>query len=123
MGVPLNAHVAPSDRFSAQPWCGSQETPRQSATWLQNFEIFKMKVQNTPKILKYQNTHKIVKNTKIHQNFAHFAQFPNFGAKVSRDFWGFEAFSPYFSSRSWKMLKNAALVVEIGVDTADILAF
>ena len=34
-------------------------------TWLPIFEIFKIKMQNTPKILKYQNTPKILKFIKI----------------------------------------------------------
>ena len=80
-------------------------------------------MQNTPKILKFQNTLKISKILKLIKMLRFFQKFPNFGAKVSRDFWGFEAFSAYFSDGAWKMLKNAALVVKIGVDTADILAF
>ena len=41
-------------------------------SWLQNFEIFKMKVQNTPKILKYQNTPEILKFIKILRIFKNF---------------------------------------------------
>ena len=63
---------------------------------------------------------KIPKSIKI---FNIFQKFPNFGAKVFCDFQNFERCSAKFSDRAWKMLKNAALDVKIGVDTADILAF
>ena len=55
--------------------------------------------------------------------FYFFAEFPEFGAKVFCDFLDFEGFSAGFSGRAWKMLKNDTLIVKIGVDTADILAF
>ena len=77
-------------------------------------------MQNTLKIPKFQNTLKIPKYAKI---FNFFPNFPNFGAKFSHVFWGVKSFSTDFSERAWKMLKNAAFAVKIGVDTADILAF
>ena len=59
----------------------------------------------------------------MRQNFAIFQNFPKFGAKDFCDFSGFHAFSAVFSNRFRKILKNAALAVKFGVDTADILLF
>ena len=93
---------------------------RSGPTWMLNLSNFKTKMQNTLKIPKFQNTLKIPKYVKI---FNFFPNFPNFGAKFSHVFWGFQSFCTDFSERAWKMLKNAAFAVKIGVDTADILAF
>ena len=77
-------------------------------------------MQNTSKIPNFQHTLKI---PKYIENLHFFPKFPNFGAKFSHVFWGFQSFCTDFSERAWKMLKNAAFPVKIGVDTADILAF
>merc|ERR1711924_479359 len=91
-----------------------------SSIWMLNLSNFKTKMQNTLKIPKFQNTLKIPKYVKI---FNFFPNFPNFGAKFSHVFWGFQSFCTDFSERARKMRKNAAFPVKIGVDKADILAF
>ena len=89
-------------------------------SWPRKVEHFKTKMQNTCKIPKYQNTLKIPKYIEI---LHFFPKFPNFGAKVSHVFKGFQPFSTDFSVRARKMRKNAAFAVKIGVDTADICYF
>ena len=65
----------------------------------------------------------MAKIAKYQQILRIFAKFSKFGAKVFRNFRGFETFSANFSGRSWKMQKNTAFLVKIGVDTADVLIF
>ena len=65
----------------------------------------------------------IKQNIKIWQDFTIFQNFSKFGAMDFCDFSGSDAFSALFSGRSRKILKNSALAVKFGVDTADILLF
>ena len=106
------------DLHLTQPVLGRmKEKPFNSMLNLWNF---KTKMQNTSKLPHFQNTLKY-QNTSKFRTF--FPKFPNFGAKDSWIFCGFEAFSAHFSERLWKTLKYAAFAVKIGVDSADILAF
>ena len=53
--------------------------------------------ETPPPIKKFQNTLKIPKYAKI---FNFFPNFPNFGAKFSHVFWGFQSFCTDFSERA-----------------------
>ena len=68
-----------------------------SISWMLNLSNFKTKMQNTLKIPKFQNTLKIPKYVKF---FNFFPNFPNFGAKFSHVFWGFQSFCTDFSERA-----------------------
>ena len=74
---------------------------------------------------KYQNTKYTLKKPK-YQNMTKFRDFP----KISEiwcegilRFFRFSRIFAVFSNRFRKILKNAALAVKFGVDTADILLF
>ena len=72
--------------------------------------------------VKYQNT-TYSQNIKIQHILANFRKFSKFWCKSFVRFLKFWGVFCFFSGRAWKMLKNDALIVKIGVDTADILLF
>ena len=95
---------------------------RNLANWLRILENFKIKTRNTTKISKYKIHFEKAKISK-YDKISRFSKiFRNLVRRISAIFQVFTHFLQ-FSNRFRKILKNAALAVKFGVDTADILLF